>query len=83
MEKTLVYQPSVYRLTILYRVFSTHVRTLGSYCNHPVNTTYRSFRFTVCVAVFEFLFSRQLHIGNLMFCSAQVSQRIWFLDNRS
>ena len=53
MEKTLVYQTSVYRVTILYRVFSTHVCTLGSYCNHPVNTTYKFFRFTVCVAVFR------------------------------
>jgi hypothetical protein len=53
MGKTLVYQPSVYRLTILYRVFSPHVLSLGSYCNHPVNTTYKFFRFRVCV-VFRF-----------------------------
>jgi len=56
MEKTLVYQPSVYRLTILYRVFSTHVFTLGSGCNHPINTAYRFLRFTFCVAVFRITF---------------------------
>jgi hypothetical protein len=56
MEKTLVYQQYVYSLVILYRVLNTHMRTLGSYCNHPVNTFYGFFQFRVCVAVFRITF---------------------------